>query len=291
MSQDLRSAVDWKSVCSACPGSFTLFTEAGVSEAGFLLSYALSEHLNRCYRDGTATTACFVAIAQIRDHYEQVGIKLGVNLNRCVEQGRLVFVEGLRATRDLIASMVEAAGDDIQDTPERFPCLFNDPDESEDGLRHLYDQVKSAVLQVKSRHDAAKSLLIVDDVTLLLNIGIPIKEIVGFVEYCRRLAASVGASLIALAHGSIQSSPDDEDDMEKTSLCRFLAHRSDIVIGIADLASGNSKDVSGEMIVLHRPSRKPSNQVEASDSLKRWHFKVEDKRVVVFAPGLSSAVI
>lgn len=81
--------------------------------------------------------------------------------------------------------------------------------------------------------------LVLDDLSVLLSIGVSLEEVVGFVSYCR----SLEGRLVAMVHC-------EESESEEQLLRDHLMHVSHLSLQVTGLATGYSKDVHGEVSVV-----------------------------------------
>lgn len=208
-------------------GQFILVTESK-ADATFVL-----HHLSSLYLRGDFGV-CFVALSHAFNHYRNVGNKLGVDLNKAKDSGKLVFIEGLKS---LGGSILDGSdnGNDILD--------------SDFSLRPLYEQIKLACTSFKNCENLSK-LVVVDDLSILLSLGVPVDKLVSFVHNLREIVCPTKESLGCLA---VHVPVDRElwDDSEEF-LLKSLSYKSDCIISAYGLRSGYCKDVHGEVRSIGR---------------------------------------
>ncbi|XP_049827599.1 uncharacterized protein LOC126266943 [Schistocerca gregaria] len=109
--------------------------------------------------------------------------------------------------------------------------------------------------------------LILDDVSVLLDIGWDLKQVISFLSRLRSLKL---ASMAVLTHTA-------GADTLTSLLAAALIHSSDTAVSVLPLSTGVSADVSGTLIIRHlqRPNNTPQT----------FHFRLTDRQVKVFAPG------
>ncbi|XP_059830389.1 elongator complex protein 6 [Hypanus sabinus] len=240
------------------------------TDGGFLVHHFLSFYLKG------GCKVCFLGLLQSFSHYSLVAQKLGVNLSAAREKGQLVFLEGLRSSLDLLL-------DDQQDSTlhKSSPLQFlSSPNAS---LRSLYEFVCTSV-QKTSENAWKFSVLIIDDLSVLLSLGVTTKDILNFMHYCRAtLCSKLKGNLVALAHDT-----EDLEDEENDFVVKSLSYQSHLILQAEGLATGYCKDIHGELKIIWR-SLSP---VKAEKNvIKTFQYKIQDKNVAFFARGTSSAVL
>lgn len=118
-------------------------------------------------------------------------------------------------------------------------------------------------------------LLLVDDISGLLNLGLTNREILGAVQSLRADARvrDSGALLVGT------KSCAHDDDAECHQLCTYLSHLADATIDVRGLSTGRSKDITGQISV----TRTSSTHLPVT---KQMYFRLEDRGVKLFPAGL-----
>ncbi|XP_075684917.1 elongator complex protein 6 isoform X2 [Rhinoderma darwinii] len=240
-------------------GQFTLIS-GHKTDPGFLLHHFLSYYLR------AGCNVCFVALAQSFSHYNIIAQKLGVNLVSARDQGQLRFLEGLRSyTRLLFTDTPET------ENPLRFLRTGSD-------LRPLYDFI-TAALTPSAGEQWKCPVLIIDDVSVLLSLGVTTLQVLDFIHYCRAsVCCKYQGVVVCLLQGD-EGSEDAENDLLLKSLC----HQSSLILQVEGLVTGFCKDVHGELTITWR--------TRDSDQPVIYQYKIQDKSVSFFARGLSAAVL
>lgn len=229
------------------------------TDAGFLLHHFLSYYLK------AGCNVCFVALAQSFSHYSVIAQKLGVNLVNARDQGQLSFLEGLRSYNRLFTDTAEA------ENPLRFLRTGSD-------LRPLYDYI-TAALTPPAGDQPKCPVLIIDDVGVLLSLGVTTLQVLDFIHYCR---ASVCHRYQGVVVSLLQGCEGSEDpDAER--LLRSLCHQSSLILQVDGLVTGFCKDVHGQLSITRR--------TQAGAPPVIYQYKIHDKTVSFFARGLSAAVL
>ncbi|XP_027625103.1 elongator complex protein 6 [Tupaia chinensis] len=247
-------------------GKLTLLC-AAETDGSFLVHHFLSFYLKANCK------VCFVALIQSFSHYNIVGQKLGVSLTAARERGQLVFLEGLKSSVDVF----------FQAQEKTHPLHFL-REANAGNLQPLYEFVQEALKPVDSGAAAWRCpVLLVDDLSVLLSLGVGAVAVLDFVHYCRATVCSeLKGNLVALVHDN-----GDAEDQENDILLNGLSHQSHLVLRAEGLATGFCKDVHGQLRILWRASQ-PTAQRGRSLT---FQYKIQDKSVTFFAKGMSPAIL
>ncbi|XP_072324296.1 elongator complex protein 6 isoform X2 [Scyliorhinus torazame] len=147
-----------------------------LTDGTFLVHHFLSFYLKG------GCKVCFLGLVQSFNHYNLVAQKLGVHLSAAREKGQLVFLEGLRSSLDLILNDGQESTQQIL-SPLQF---LSSPNAS---LQCLYDFVRVS-LQETSETPWRFPVLIIDDLSVLLSLGVSPVNIMNFLHYCRATVCS-----------------------------------------------------------------------------------------------------
>ncbi|XP_042330718.1 elongator complex protein 6 [Sceloporus undulatus] len=252
-------------------GKLTLLC-AAKTDASFLVHHFLSFYLK------AGCKVCFVAIVQSFSHYSLVAQKLGVSLTAAKERGQLVFLEGLKSSNNILFGEGQAL-DEVD------PFQFISGDGS--NLKDLYEYVQKA-LSPGAKDGTGVSwkppVLIVDNLGVLLSLGVSLTDILDFIHYCRvGVNSQLKGNLVVLVHSS-----DDSEDEENELLAKSLRHQSNRILWAQGLATGYCKDVHGELTIIQRSSWETRAERDLSCV---YQYKIQDKNVLFFARGMSAAVL
>ncbi|XP_044863826.1 elongator complex protein 6-like [Mauremys mutica] len=168
-----RMFVELNELLNASPerpeqGKLTLLRDTK-TDGSFLVHHFLSFYLK------AGCKVCFVALLQSFSHYNIIAQKLGVSLTAAKERGQLVFLGGLKSCFDVLFGEEQHVG---QTNPLRFV--------SEDGsnLKTMYEFVRTSLMA--SGSDSWKCpVLLVDDLSVLLSLGVRPVDVLDFIHYCR----------------------------------------------------------------------------------------------------------
>jgi hypothetical protein len=212
---------------------------------------------------------CLVALHNSFGHYHNVGTKLGYNLRQLQEKGCVESIEVLK--------LLNGSLNTVNERGSQQNILF---DNEENTVRNLFHLIEEKAKKLLQNNELVS--LVIDDLSDLLYLGIPLKEVLSFFQYCRSLLDSQpGLSLVVLAHNA-------EGDEEQNLLTAGLSHVADMTVTICGLKTGQSSDVSGAMKVIHRRWDEPVVAHEWNEQ-NLYHFKLLDRQVKVFAPGTASS--
>ncbi|NXO32808.1 ELP6 protein, partial [Cisticola juncidis] len=247
-------------------GTFTLLRDTR-TDGSFLVHHFLSFYLR------AGCKVCFVALLQSFSHYSIVAQKLGVNLAAAKERGQLVFLEGLKSCLDLLF------GEEEQ--PEQ-PSPLQFLSGSAGDLQALFEFVRGSLAAPGDRGQGP--VLLVDDLSVLLSLGAAPVAVLDFIHYCRvSVCCQLKGNVVVLVHSN-EDSEDEENELVVNSLC----HHSDLILWAEGLATGFCKDVHGQIKIIKRLSlRRAAEQ----DLVQIYQYKIQDRNVTFFAPGLSAAVL
>ncbi|XP_008702078.1 elongator complex protein 6 isoform X2 [Ursus maritimus] len=248
-------------------GKLTLLCDAK-TDGSFLVHHFLSFYLKANCK------VCFVALIQSFSHYNIVGQKLGVSLTAARECGQLVFLEGLKSSVDVFFR-AQAAPHPLQ--------FLREADAG--NLQPLYEFVREALKPVGDGQAAWRCpVLLVDDLSVLLSLGLGAVAVLDFVHYCRvAVCWERKGNIVALVHDS-----GDAEDEENDILLNGLSHQSHLILRAEGLATGFCRDVHGQLRVLWRTPSQPAAQRDRSLT---YQYKIQDKSVSFFAKGMSPAVL
>ncbi|KAM9074629.1 elongator complex protein 6 isoform 1-T1 [Megaptera novaeangliae] len=160
-------------------------------------------------------------------------ISKGVSLTTARERGQLVFLEGLKSAVDVFFRPQE----------EPHPLQFL-REANSGNLQPLYEFVQEALKPMDSGEAAWRCpVLLVDDLSVLLSLGVGAVAVLDFVHYCRAtVCRERKGNVVALVHDS-----GDAEDEENDILLNGLGHQSQLILRAEGLATGFCKDVHGQV--------------------------------------------
>ncbi|XP_056237279.1 elongator complex protein 6 [Seriola aureovittata] len=267
------------SILSTTPDSFTqgefILVSDRQSDASFLIHHFLSFYLRaRC-------KVCFLGLVQSFSHYNAVSQRLGVSLAQAKEKGQLIFLEGLTESLSVLSQETNS-GSQAMD-------FLRDPTV---GLRRLYEFILSSVSSSGGREEGAEEwgppVLLVDDVSVLLSLGVSAEAVLDFSHYCRATVCSqLQGNAVMLVRCDGEEVVDDGDDEGSERLLKGLTHQCSLTLHVHGLPTGYCRDIHGQVEVCWRRRQGDGQNTQK----KLFQYKVHDKGASFFARGTSSAVL
>ncbi|XP_048452125.1 elongator complex protein 6, partial [Rhincodon typus] len=240
------------------------------TDGSFLIHHFLSFYLKG------GCKVCFLGLVQSFNHYSLVAQKLGVHLPAARQKGQLVFLEGLRSSLDAIL-----ADEQNSRPPTLSPFQFlSTPDAS---LQSLYEFVRLS-LSGTSESTWKFPVLIIDDLSVLLSLGVNTGNILNFMHYCRATVCSkFMGNVVMLVHNT-----ENLEDEENNFVVKSLSHQCHLILQVEGLTTGYCKDIHGQLMMT---CRSPSPVKSERNITKIFQYKIQDKNVNFFARGTSSTVL
>uniref|UniRef100_A0A3Q3H1V1 Elongator complex protein 6 n=1 Tax=Labrus bergylta TaxID=56723 RepID=A0A3Q3H1V1_9LABR len=132
-------------------------------------------------------------------------------------------------------------------------------------------------------------VLLVDDLSVLLSLGVSVGAVLDFSHYCRvTVCSQLKGNVAMLARCDGEEEEDDGDDEGSERLLKGLTHQCSLTLHVQGLPTGYCRDIHGQVEVCWRRRR----QCEGKYTQKKlFQYKVHDKGASFFAPGTSSAVL
>ncbi|NP_001181780.1 elongator complex protein 6 [Macaca mulatta] len=201
-------------------------------------------------------------------------IDAGVNLTVARERGQLVFLEGLKSAVDVF----------FQTQEEPHPLQFL-REANAGNLKPLFEFVREALKPVDGGEARwTYPVLLVDDLSVLLSLGVGAVAVLDFIHYCRATVCwELKGNMVILVHDS-----GDVEDEENDILLNGVSHQSHLILRAEGLATGFCRDVHGQLRILWR---RPSQPTAQRDQSLTYQYKIQDKSVSFFAKGMSPAVL
>ncbi|KAG7174632.1 elongator complex protein 6-like [Homarus americanus] len=267
MFESVKSALGGSGVAVE-DGGLILISETATTSASGLLTHFLASGVTNSH------PVCFLTMQHTWGHYCNIGSKLGFNLKQHSDQSTIKVIEGLKLLNEVLDGGIE----DIEDHPFAFILKT-----CEDPLRNLYKLIKQTVQPW--RDDCKYFLIIIENITSLLNLGIQTKDIAIFSHYCKNLIHigpnNASDSLIVVTR-------DDEKDEDASSLTKIISHSAVMHMSLRGLSSGLSREVHGDLKITVFNGLGPHQCLPV---VHYFQFKLEDKNMKLFAPGTSANVL
>lgn len=260
---------------SVSQGDFILLSDRQ-SDASFLIHHFLSFYLRaRC-------KVCFVGLVQSFSHYSAVSQRLGVNLTQAREKGQLVFFEGLKESLSIF--LPQEGNKESQATD-----FLRDPAV---GLRSLFQFILASVKSPDGPPEGAgvwgPPVLLVDDLSVLLSLGVSAGAALDFSHYCKAaICSELQGNMVMLVRCNGEEEEDEEDDRGSEWLLKGLTHQCSLTLHVQGLPTGYCRDIHGQVEVCWRRRRSDGQHSQR----KLFQYKVHDKGASFFARGMSSSVL
>ncbi|XP_028281763.1 elongator complex protein 6 [Parambassis ranga] len=257
-------------------GDFILVSDRQ-SDASFLIHHFLSFYLR------AQCKVCFLSLAQSFNHYSSVSQRLGVNLTQAKDKGQLIFLEGLKESLSVL--IPQAA-----DTGSQAMSFLRNP---APGLQSLYEFVRDSVTASSSSVEEGTEewgppVLLVDDLSVLLSLGVNAGAVLDFTHYCRAAVCSqLQGNMVMLVRCDGGEEEYDGDVEGPEWLLRCLTHQCSLTLHVHGLPTGYCRDIHGQVEVCWRRRRGDGQHTQK----KLFQYKVHDKGASFFARGTSSAVL
>ncbi|KAJ0066302.1 hypothetical protein NL108_010932, partial [Boleophthalmus pectinirostris] len=183
---------------------------------------------------------CFLGLVQSFSHYNAVSQRLGVSLVQAKEKGQLVFLEGLQESLSHLIPQEGQTGNEALN-------FLRDPTK---GLRDLFQFVRSSCSDPSGAPDSGgpseewgPPVLLVDDLNLLLSLGVSVGAVLDFSHYCRATVCSrLQGNVVMLLH----CDEEEDDDEGAEQLLRGLTHQCSLALHVQGLPTGYCRDIHGQ---------------------------------------------
>lgn len=219
--------------------------EGNLADANFVVTYILKEILS-----DESNSLLFVNFHNSISHYQNIGRRIHYNLNEKIAKKHVASISPLEHVQDLISGV---SSWDVY-------------------LESLKNSIKQTIEELSQRNEG-KVFLVIDDLSHLVDLEIPYKELMYFVNFCVDLQDN---DRVWLVIGSHSNEEEHEDDLLMSNLISYV---SDVDISISSLKTGVSQGVSGVI------------NVNKKDCKDIFHYKTSDKFVQVFSPGATFAAM
>jgi hypothetical protein len=160
--------------------------------------------------------------------------------------------------------------------PSKAPTA---PTNTLDNSKSTKDKMLQSFYSVIRQYVDENTLLILDDLNVLLYNGFPVQDIIHFTSKLK----SIAGTLVAVIHADEEGSEDSEQD----NFIKAVTYQSNIILQLQPLNSGLARDVHGELDILYGPQYQLTHHtLQQSQSM---HYKILDNSVHFFAKGISQA--
>jgi hypothetical protein len=258
-----------ESVDRALDGGFqgTVLVSHCDVDGSFLIHHFIGKSLH-----SKPSKVILVALNQTFNHYSIVGHKMGYALSTACEKEELIFIDCLSHVASDIKPVKSQKG------RRNFSLDVPRP------LQGLSRLIGSLIDE--GSDDQSQTIIIIDDLTVLISIGINISDIVSFLTVCRQ-----ATNCDTIDRGSLVCFirvDSDVDDQEAMKLMLYLQHCCRLHVQLSGLSTGLSQSVHGNMLV---EKRAPVQTCPGNILRSEMQYKVLDKSVDIFSKGLSVDVL
>ncbi|KAJ1985280.1 hypothetical protein H4R34_000100 [Dimargaris verticillata] len=213
---------------------------------------------------GNGYGVILVGLAQIFNHYLLIARKLGLNLNAYRDKRRFYFVDGVSRIspmakfRKLFPTPISNQVTPTPTAPNAIlpPIPTLGPDTDIHSASHTYlDTVFELIVQGFAGMDATRPCLVIDNLSVLWDLGLSTDAVLAFVRSCKLWAESKRGVVVLLAHAdrpllaNFQAalSPTHQPSTQFEYFLKALVHLTNFVFKVEPLSSGNSRDVHGQV--------------------------------------------
>lgn len=266
MFESLKSAIGGSS--AGLDNDLILISETASTSANGLICHFLQSAVAGTH------PVCLVTLQNTWGHYCNIGNKLGLNLRLQSEHGNVKVIDGLK----LLSTVLDQSVESVSEHPFNF-IVRN----CENPLKNLYYKIKNIVLPWK---EASKYFVIImENITALLNMGVETNDIDIFIQYCRNLTG--GCHSVKSGSLIVVTSADDRDD-DANHLTNMVGHSASLHLAVRGLGTGQSREVHGDLRITAFDRK---NVHQCSPNVQHFQYKMEEKNMKLFAPGTSANVL
>ncbi|XP_035216182.1 elongator complex protein 6-like, partial [Stegodyphus dumicola] len=203
---------------------FVLVTRDAFTDSTFVFADILSCYSKQNY------SFIIVNLSQSYNHYNHVLLKSGVNVRSLNDQQRIKFVSVLSDAEKLDEN------DSQRLLSPHLDCS------NVNCLKHLYCSIQEATEVITSTHEQNGFIIFVDDINVLLNLGVPVHCIQLFVLYLYSLCMNETSHPGVLFMGAV-----NDDCQEKcVKFLNYISYLVDVKIQVECLETGCSKETDGK---------------------------------------------
>ena len=196
-------------------GKVITVLQKGETNAAFCLHHFISYSLK------SNGSLILVTLQQSFAHYSNVAAKLGVNLSLAKQNGKVQCVDLMTQFKNMIIIDQDSQNCDMD----------------ENIIKGVYETIRDHVSNI-----TGEVVIVIDDISLLMCIGFDPKLIAHFLQYLAILVKENNQKL-----SLVLGDRCFEHDSQSEWLSKSLHHKSDVVVSVAPLSSGFSKDVHGQV--------------------------------------------
>ncbi|KAA0200153.1 hypothetical protein HAZT_HAZT008427 [Hyalella azteca] len=207
-----------------------------------------------------------------------IAAKRSIQLMNFYKNGYIKVIEGQKLMTEAAAKALE--GQDVSKHPFNF--MFNSSDGS---LKNLFLAIKYCVNDWRSSNESM--VILIDNLSTLLSLGVSTTEIRIFIQYCYSLLYPLNSDLKTRLGNLIFVSLDDPADKEFHLIANYLSQCSDVTLSARPLSTGRTNEVDGSLHVCSSPQ----NKRQQEPFKKMYLYKVMERTTKLFAPGMTASVL
>lgn len=258
MFDDLNILTGWDS--NRVPEKEVILISSKSADGSFLLHHFLSMFLKANHN------VVLLTASQTLAHYGVVCSKFSVNIEKFQNLNKLKVMNILDASLLMY-------DDGLLESPGESPGLFQAFEQN--SMKYIYEEIK------KNLDPESRNMIMLDDITVLLNIGFKENDLINFVHYMAVLSKTCDCTFLTHFQKEVSSV---DNAMKFYEHCQFYSTSE---LQIQGLESGYSKDVNGNLCFV----TKSEGDLKKREKVKEMQYKLTDRSIKLFAPGTSSAVL
>jgi hypothetical protein len=161
--------------------------------------------------------------------------------------------------------------------PSKAPTAPTDTLEYTNGtqlLKLFYKKIEAYITK-------PNTLLILDDLSVLLYNGFDMEQVATLIMKLRSLMEKVQGVLLTVMHAD----EDGVEDEEQDNFIKSVIYGSNLVLQVQPIHSGLARDVHGQLDIIYGPQQ--SNFTHYHTPQQSLHYKILDNSVHFFAKGVS----
>lgn len=255
MAQNIISSLELDK--ESLDGKVIIINENSGCDANFFFSCLMSKQI----KEGGGI--CLVNVHNDFNHFHNIGLKIGYNLNKLKDVGSIHNIDFLQMVSDAVSNNVY----------DKCIDLTSDNESSSS----LYKLIENTLFTLHKTHKSV--CIIIDDITNFLNLNYTMSDINKFVQKCKSLTLQNTSSFIMGLHTTSTNNPN-------YAMIRMFYYIADIVCEVSPLSTGRSVDVSGSFKIIRPWINDDLMTLNKNTSMNYYLFKLFDRGVKVFAPGL-----
>lgn len=258
-------------------GKLIVIEEQHGSDGNFLINTVLSHALEK------GNGICLVLFHNTFGHYNNIGLKLGYNLNVLKERGEITVVEPMKLITNNIEEIghdtVDASCPELSSNKQTLNDVIPNVTKSDPNIvKHLFQALKNKYDELlKSRESIT---IIIDDLSHLFEMNLSLKDVWLYLRYLRSLMQEYPNTTVCILTHTYRV---DADFCQPDMIVVALRKMADLNITVEPLTTGHANDRSGKMSVMWKTHsvRKTYNWAERTTYL----FKLHDRQIKIFNLG------